>query len=127
MNLNDIAFGYRVSSDQSDLISRNHVRYEVTLGVNECDNFRVKYQCNKNSVPKVKDVLECLFHDADAYECSRDILDFAFEYGFNRNEYDKCVRAYNTCRDAYMWFQTEWRAEEFQEIHDLIFDYESCF
>lgn len=94
---------YEKSVDQSNLFTKQHVKYDITLfNDDNGKELTTTYQCNPRYTKQIAliDVLYCLVSDAMAYEYSKDISDFQKEFGYI--DAAECIRVYNACQDTYI-------------------------
>jgi len=69
------------------MFTPRHTKFDCTLKIDGKDEgLNFPYQCNmSNSEPDTLSILECLVLDAQAFESSRDLADFLYEFGYNEN------------------------------------------
>lgn len=96
-------FEYQKSLNQSDLFSREHIRWECKIVKKEKFPYHsviFEYQCNKNSNPNLVDCLWCLLMDNYSYNENRNIWDFLYEFGYTKSPEDirKGIEAYKECQ-----------------------------
>lgn len=96
--LNKIKFSYKVADSQDNLFTPNHTKFKCKIKVNGVQ-WTFDYQCNTNYMyPTLRDCLECVMGDAQAYECAHDVIDFCNEFGY---EDKQGLKAYKGCKKAY--------------------------
>ena len=95
--LNKIKFSYKVADSQDNLFTPNHTRFKCKIKYMGLQ-YTFDYQCNTVSTyPNLKDCIECLFGDMQAYDEARDLVDFINEFGYA----DACgIKAYKGCKKA---------------------------
>ena len=101
--LEKINFSCTESENQNELFTVYHTRFDCMIKYNG-KQFSFPYQCNTtHSMPNLKVCMECLLLDANAFENTTDILDFAEEFGYDsyldiakiRKIYKACEKTYN--------------------------------
>lgn len=102
-NILDILdFNCKKSLNQSSTVTRNHVRYDVTIRrIDDGRKLRFEYQCNpKYKEPNLNDCMFCFISDARCYEdCNDDIQEFADMLGYEKVK--ETLLAFNACKQAY--------------------------
>ena len=97
--MNKVRFSYEISENQSDLFTRNHMRYKCVIKY-EGRRYTFEYQGNPAYVKVNKrDCLECLISDASCAECALDLDDFLREFGYTDSleTIRKGEKAYKAC------------------------------
>lgn len=104
---NDIKFSFSKAKNQTaHMFTPKHVKYNCKITYND-SFFSHSYQCNpyyyNMSTKEVKkDFLTCLLQDAFAFLDSRNIQDFADEFGYDFYEDKKEVeRIFHDCERTY--------------------------
>lgn len=97
--LNKIYVNIKESPNQDNTFTNNHTRFDIKITYYKEDMY-IEYQCNTNyKKPNKKDIIECVISDAQAYEYTQDIDDFAIEFGYEKIK--DCINAYGLCKKTY--------------------------
>lgn len=112
--LNKIKFSYKVAEEQKNLFSSQHTLFKCKIKYAGL-SYTFPYQCNtKHMTPNLKDCLECLLLDADAYSFSDNVLDFAMEFGYDDTK--KCIKAFKACKRTYNALNRLFNESELDEL-----------
>lgn len=119
--LNKIKFNYSEAlNPKSKPFTREHTIFNCKISHNR-KSYSFEYQCNPNySEPKLDEVLECLITDMGCYECSRDIVDFAEELGYDPTSFE-CQKAYDGCKKESKALHRLFTDEELSLIQDDLY------
>lgn len=114
--LEQIKLTYEVAEMQEDLFTYHHRLYKCIIKYNG-RQYTFKYQCNAKFTPELNDVMDCLLLDAFSYSDSKDIIDFANEFGYDIYEDRKHVKKiYNACKKTWNALNRLFTEEEIAEI-----------
>lgn len=109
---------YQESLNQEGLLTKEHKKFDVKIEYKN-EAFYCTYQCNPNyNAPSKEDVLHCVLMDANAFDYSQNIDDFAQEYGYKK--ISECVEAFEACKGAYNYFNNTIGADKIGELIDYI-------
>ena len=106
------------------MFSEVHTKFYCAISYND-KKYSTNYQCNvdysKTDTENMKeDFLYCVFLDAFSYIDSRDIYDFAKQYGYDYYENSKEVkRIYSLCEKAYNKL-SDMFGEDFDDLSEYI-------
>lgn len=118
--LESIKFSYKESENQNDLFTTCHRRYACMIKYNG-KQYSFDYQCNPNhSLPNVKDCVDSLLLDGFAYDDSKDLFDFAdnFGYGITR----ETEKIYNACKKTSRALHRLFTDDELSVLQDELND-----
>lgn len=117
--IDKIEFNYNNSENQENLFTSNYIKYDVSITYKQ-RTFTTTYQIETayQTAQDVKkdDVIYCIFSDMAAYDSTRDIDDFANEFGYNNEKAIKVLRIYNACKDTSNILHKIFTNEEIEEI-----------
>lgn len=111
--IDEISFNYEESENQENLFTSNHIKYNVSITYKE-RTFTTSYQTAREV--KKDDVIYCIFCDMTAYDNTRDIDDFAEEFGYNNGKFSEVLSVYNACKDTSDILHKIFTNEEIEEV-----------
>lgn len=120
--LDKIEFNYELAKNpKSKRFTSNHDIYDCVIKYNG-KKYNFEFQTNTSAVgePKLSEVVECLVSDMGFYEQSRDILDFAYELGYEPKS-TECRKAWDGCKRTAKAFHRLFNDEELGMIDDDLF------
>ncbi len=102
--LSEIIFKYELSTEQSELFSFGHRKYDCSM---EYKNTKISfhYQCNPEyKIPNIKDCLWVLLMDMQSFNSATNVDDFLEKFGYvnNLEEVRKGEKAYNGCERIFI-------------------------
>lgn len=112
--IDKISFNYKESENQDNLFTSSHIKYNVSITYKE-RTFTTTYQTVQDV--KKDDAICCIFSDMAAYDSTRDISDFANEFGYNNEKVIKVLSVYNACKDTSYILHKIFTNEEIEEIN----------
>ena len=116
--LNKIKFSYKEADKQNNLFTSYHTLFKCKIKYAGL-SYTFNYQCNTaHMMPNLKDCLECVLLDADCYEYSDNVLDFAMEYGYDDTA--KCLKAFKACKRTYNALHRLFTESELEELRKEI-------
>ena len=121
--LNQIKTTIETSENQNNLFTPSHRKYDVVVKY-KGKQYTTTYQCNVKEMPKVKDIMYCLLLDANCYDTTRDIKDFAEELGYELYDYDcgdynkETKRVYNACKKTSEEMHRLFTSEEMEMLYE---------
>ena len=84
---------------------------------------------DKESQPDPKTILDCIFSDMQAYECSRNFRDFCNEFGYEEYDYEnedkqnpRAIKAYKSCKKTAEDLQKMFSENEIKIIEDALYE-----
>ena len=115
--LNKIKFSYRMADKQEGLITLSHTLFKCKIKVDGLQ-YTFDYQCNTAyKEPNLMDCMYAIISDMDAYDISRDVVDFCNEYGY---EDIKGIKAYKACKKRSKALHRLFTDEELAQIGDKL-------
>lgn len=117
MKLKEIEIKYQEKLDQGDLISKDHIRYEIRLSYRE-KTLITDYQCNKKTKPTKEDVLSCLLSDMMSYDDYNDIDEFQETFGYDK--VSECLKVFQGCKENSERMHSMFTNEELDELDHLV-------
>lgn len=111
--------------EQTDLFTPCHRKYKVVIKYNG-KQYTTTYQCNAKQTPKEKDIIECLLLDADSFDNTNGIEDFANEFGYELYDdysygYNKeTERIYKACERTSKAIHRMFTDEEMEMIYEEV-------
>ena len=115
--LEKIKFSYEESEDRNNLFTSAHRKYVCIIKYNG-KQYTFDYQCNPiYSKPNLNDCMDSLLLDGFSYSDSKDIIDFANEFGYDIYENKAEVkRIYNACKKTWKALNRLFTEDEISEI-----------
>ena len=122
--LEKIKFNYEVAEKQNELFTPAHRKYVCIIKYNG-RQYTFDYQCNPiYSKPNLNDCMDSLLLDGFSYSDSKDIIDFANEFGYDIYENKAEVkRIYNACKKTWEALNRLFTDEELEELENEINEY----
>lgn len=119
MILDKINFTYEEAvNPKSARFTPSHTIFDCKIVYNK-KSYKFEYQCNAEfEVPTLERVIECLILDAESYDNSIDIADFANSFGY---ELDEARRIYKACEKTSKAIHRIFTDTEITEINDDLF------
>lgn len=118
-----INYNVKESSNQNDLITEYHTRFNVTISYNNA-TYNTDYQCNTNyTQPTKEDIIACILSDARCYvDCkvNDDDMDNIEEFGlmFGYENVKELLEVYNGCKKAYNNIKKMFTNEEIEQLEN---------
>lgn len=120
-----INYDVKESSNQNNLITEYHTRFNCTLNYNNV-TYNFDFQCNtKNTKPTKEVVLGCVLLDSRSYEDCKindddidNIEEFRFTFGYENVK--ELLEAYNGCRKAYNNIKKMFTNEEIEQLENYL-------
>lgn len=119
MILDKIKFTYeKALNPKTKKFTPNHTIFDCKIVYNK-KSYKFEYQCNaKFEMPTLERVIECLILDAESYDNSIDIADFANSFGY---ELDEARRIYKACEKTSKALYRIFTDTELTEINDDLY------
>ena len=121
--LEKIKVKIETSENQTKLFTPCHRRYNVVIMYNG-KRYSSTYQCNIKETPTTKDIMYCLLLDANCYDTTRDIKEFAEEFGYELydDDYDgynkETERVYKACKKTSEAMHRLFTDEELETLYN---------